>query len=263
MRSPGMRLPGNGRPVSGSRTTNGLPEKSPPRIAAVGTTACDAAAERLQLAAFVVAEEERPVGDDRPAEAEAVAIVVRVGVGIVARHAVQRLRVGPRVQLVRVVVVERRAVEAVGAALGRDDHAGQAAILRAVRVRQHLHFLDRVEARARHSTARRRSRRSTAGRPGCTRRRRCGRPGTGCESKPPTTFGLSVRKSWMSRLLRGRSRSCCSSRPRAIAWLSSVMLFCPSAVTVTTSSSPPTSRCRSDSDDSRRRAARRRCAALS
>ena len=28
----------------------------------------------------------------------------------------------------------------------------------------------------------------------------------------------------MSRLLRGRSRSCCSSRPRAIAWLSSVML---------------------------------------
>ena len=61
-------------------------------------------------------------------------------------------------------------------------------------------------------------------------------------SKPPTTFGLSVRKSWTSRLLRGRSRSCCSSRPRAIAWLSRVMLFCPSAVTVTTSSRPPTSR---------------------
>ena len=39
-------------------------------------------------------------------------------------------------------------------------------------------------------------------------------------SKPPTMFGLSVRKSWMSRLLRGRSRSCCSSSPRAIAWLS-------------------------------------------
>src|SRR2546426_8175042 len=64
-------------------------------------------------------------------------------------------------------------------------------------------------------------------------------------SNPPTMFGLSVRKSWMSRLLRGRSRSCCSSRPRVIDWLSIVMLFCPSAVTDTTSWSSPTSRVRS------------------
>ena len=63
-------------------------------------------------------------------------------------------------------------------------------------------------------------------------------------SNPPTTFGLSVRKSWMSRLLRGRSRSCCSSRPRVIAWLSIVMLV-PPAVTVTTSSRLPIARLRS------------------
>ena len=35
-------------------------------------------------------------------------------------------------------------------------------------------------------------------------------------SLPPTTFGFRSRKDWMSRLLRGRSRSCCSSRPAAI-----------------------------------------------
>ena len=53
------------------------------------------AAERLQLAAFVVGEKERPVGDDSPAEAVAVAIIVGVGVRIAARDAVQRLGVGP------------------------------------------------------------------------------------------------------------------------------------------------------------------------
>ena len=52
----------------------------------------------------------------------------------------------------------------------------------------------------------------------------------------------------MSRLLRGRSRSCCSSRPRAIAWLSIVMLV-PPAVTVTTSSRLPIARLRSDAHD--------------
>ena len=35
----GITLPGNGRPVSGSLTVNDAPEKSPARIAAVGTVA--------------------------------------------------------------------------------------------------------------------------------------------------------------------------------------------------------------------------------
>ena len=83
---------------------------------------------------------------DRPADAEAEAMVVRVGVRVVARDAVERLRVGAGVQLVAVEVVERRPVELVGAALGRDDDAGQAAELRAVRVGEHLHLGDRVEA---------------------------------------------------------------------------------------------------------------------
>ena len=41
-----------------------------------------AAAERLQLAAFVVPEEERPVRHDRAAKASTVPIIVRVGVGV-------------------------------------------------------------------------------------------------------------------------------------------------------------------------------------
>ena len=59
-------------------------------------------------------------------------------------------------------------------------------------------------------------------------------------SLPPTTFGFSSRNDWMSRELRGRSCSCCSSRPRVIAWLSSVMLLA-SPETVTVSLTPPTS----------------------
>ena len=49
---------------------------------------------------------------------------------------------------------------------------------------------------------------------------------------PPTTFGFRSRNDWTSRVSRGRSRSCCSSRPRLMAWLSSVMLLAPSAETV-------------------------------
>ena len=45
----------------------------------------------------------------------------------------------------------------------------------------------------------------------------------------------------MSRELRGRSCSCCASRPRLIAWLSSVMLFAASPETVIVSFTPPTS----------------------
>ena len=58
---------------------------------------------------------------------------------------------------------------------------------------------------------------------------------------PPTTFGFSSRNDWMSRELRGRSCSCCASRPRLIAWLSSVMLFAASPETVIVSLTPPTS----------------------
>ena len=54
-------------------------------------------------------------------------------------------------------------------------------------------------------------------------------------SLPPTTFGLRSRNDWMSRLERGRSWSCCWSRPEATAWLSSVMLFSLVAATVTVS----------------------------
>ncbi len=64
---------------------------------------------------------------------------------------------------------------------------------------------------------------------------------------PPTTFGFSSRNDWTSRVSRGRSRSCCSSRPRLMAWLSSVMLFAPSADTVIVSFTPPTSRATSTS----------------
>ena len=59
-------------------------------------------------------------------------------------------------------------------------------------------------------------------------------------SLPPTTLGLRSRNDWISRLLRGRSWSCCSSRPREMAWLSSVMLLIASAVTVTVSFRLPT-----------------------
>ncbi len=58
---------------------------------------------------------------------------------------------------------------------------------------------------------------------------------------PPTTFGFSSRNDWMSRELRGRSCSCWASRPRLIAWLSSVMLLAASADTVIVSLTPPTS----------------------
>src|SRR6266513_3943996 len=61
-------------------------------------------------------------------------------------------------------------------------------------------------------------------------------------SLPPTTLGLRSRNDWISRLLRGRSWSCCSSRPREMAWLSSVMLLIASADTVTVSLMPPTVR---------------------
>ncbi len=60
-------------------------------------------------------------------------------------------------------------------------------------------------------------------------------------SNPPSTLGFSSRKDWMSRLFRGRSWSCCSSRPRAIAPLSSVMLLRASAETVTDSVTAPSS----------------------
>ena len=45
----------------------------------------------------------------------------------------------------------------------------------------------------------------------------------------------------MSRLLRGRSRSCCESRPTDTAWLSSTMLLIASAETETVSVRPPSS----------------------
>ena len=67
--------------------------------------------------------------------------------GSSARHVVQRLRVGAGVQLVRVVIVEPGRAIAIGAALGGHDDTGESAVLGAVRVRQHLHFLDRVEPR--------------------------------------------------------------------------------------------------------------------
>ena len=65
---------------------------------------------------------------------------------VAALDARQRLVVGQRVQAVAVEVVEGGAAVVVAAALGRDDDAGEAAVLGAVRVRQHLHFRDRVEA---------------------------------------------------------------------------------------------------------------------
>ena len=74
-------------------------------------------------------------------------MVVRVGVRVVARDAVERLRIGPGIQLVAVEVVERRPVDLVRAALGRDDDTGEAAELRAVRVGEHLHFGDGIQAR--------------------------------------------------------------------------------------------------------------------
>ena len=58
---------------------------------------------------------------------------------------------------------------------------------------------------------------------------------------PPTTLGFSSRNDWMSRRFRGRSWSCCSSSPRVIAGLSSVMLLTASPETVTVSFTPPTS----------------------
>ena len=71
---------------------------------------------------------------------------VGVGVRVAALGAGRLLVVGEGVQPVGVEVVERRAVVGVAAALGGDDDAGEAAVLGAVGVREHLHLGDGVEA---------------------------------------------------------------------------------------------------------------------
>src|SRR3954451_22831346 len=66
-------------------------------------------------------------------------------------------------------------------------------------------------------------------------------------SLPPTTFGLRSRNDCTSRVSRGRSCSCCSSNPREIDGLSSVMLLSASPATVTVSFTLPNSRPTSES----------------
>ena len=161
--------------------------------------------------------------------------------GSSALHAGERLVVRQRVQAVAVEVVEARAVVRVSSALGRHDDAGQATVLGAVRVRQHLDLRDRVEARRGVADrAEDRIRRGLAVLDVATRRR-CGAQELHVVECRPRRSGSAAGSDWMSRLLRGRSCSCCSSSPRAIAWLSSVMLFSASAVTVTVSVSAPSS----------------------
>ena len=58
----------------------------------------------------------------------------------------QLLVVGERVQPVRVEIVEGGAAVVVPAALGRDEHPGQAAVLRAVGIGEYLELRDRVQA---------------------------------------------------------------------------------------------------------------------
>ena len=108
-----------------------------------------AAVDRLLVRALVVQEEERLVALDRAAEARAPAVRVRVRVGVAPLGAGLLLVVGQRVQAVGVVVVERRALVAVAAALGRDDDAREASVLGAVRVGEHLDLGNGVEARGR------------------------------------------------------------------------------------------------------------------
>ena len=68
------------------------------------------------------------------------------------------------------------------------------------------------------------------------------RPPRNCmSSEPPSTFGLRSRNDCMSRLLRGRSCSCCSFSPWATAGLSRTMSLFASAETVTDSLSEPSS----------------------
>jgi len=108
-----------------------------------------AAAQLLQAAALVVPEEEGPVLHDRAPEAGAVPILVGVGIRVVSLSARQRLRIRERIQFVRIEVRERGPVEAVRTAFRGDNHSCETAVLRAVGIREDLHFRNGVETRRR------------------------------------------------------------------------------------------------------------------
>ena len=80
------------------------------------------------------------VRDHRPAKVRAVAVIVGVGIWIVALDSSQGLTIRQRVELVRVVVGEPHAMKPVCAALGRHDDAHrEAAMYLRLPIRQHLY----------------------------------------------------------------------------------------------------------------------------
>ena len=147
MRLAGITLPGNGWPVSGIPNR----EVRAGEVAAAHGGRRDggaaAAIDRLVVRSLVVREEEGLVLEIGPPKLTPQRCCVRVGVGVVALGARLLLVVGESVQAVAVVVVERAAVVVVAAALGSDHDAGEAAVLGAVGVREHLDLRDGVEAR--------------------------------------------------------------------------------------------------------------------
>ena len=226
MRSAGITLPGKGWPVTGSLDRDVRPREVAVAHGRGGHVRPRAAEDGLVVRSLVGREEEGPAGLERAPEARSPAVLVGVAVGVAALHPRLLLVVGERVQAGSVEVVEDRALVAVAAPLrGHDHDARETAVLGAVGVGE-----DRSSPRSRRGPGRscrrcRRSRSWRPGRPGRSSRRRSGRPRNWMSSLPPRTFGFRSRNDWMSRLLRGRSRSCCSSSPSEMAWLSSVMLL--------------------------------------
>ena len=150
IRSAGIIWSANGSPVLRILRVNLRCRENRPRAwPAWARRRSSATVDGLVVRPLVVAVEEQLVAEQRSAEARAPPMLVRVGVRIVSRDARQRLVVRQRVQSVAVEIVEAGAAILQAPALGRHDDACQTAVLRAVRVRQHLDFRDGVEARCR------------------------------------------------------------------------------------------------------------------
>ena len=133
-------LPGNGWPVSGSRTIVDEPEKSPCQPATVGDRGRDLHFAVGLARPLVAAEEEQLVAHHRSAggDAELVALVYRLG----------RCKVILRVERLVAEVLVGGAVVRVGARLGDHRHHRRTlAIFGRERVAQHVHFLHRVDRR--------------------------------------------------------------------------------------------------------------------
>ena len=105
--------------------------------------------DRLVVRAFIVRIEEHLAAGEGPADASAPPLLVRVGKGIAALDARERLVVGQGVQAVAVEVVEAGAAVSAEAALGRHHNARQAPVLGAVGIREHRDLRDGVKARRR------------------------------------------------------------------------------------------------------------------